>query len=255
MAWKTRWECWNICGVSYIELVSLPPLLFTLPVGMFGPYFGTDFTILSWCDSEGITSLLLNNLAVKYAQLREVGSMRATARAQQYPNPPDFYKALKDYYKHCKSLSFIRGSLVELSSNPTRSSNQTLCGALNLTRSLRSSRLLCRSDWAGLSIHGNEVLRHHLSCNYGLIIFHTLAGSCKWFSTKCSMVFDKPKVDINLHSSHHFLSSFVYSHRLLYLFQNTYRTTIDILERVGKVANSLYAKVHRSFLSMLTYSL
>ena len=69
------------------------------------------------------------------------------------------------------------------------------------------------------------------------------------------VVFDKPKVDVNLHSSHHFISSFVYSHRLLYLFQNTYRATIDLLERVGKVANSLYAKVHCSFLSMLTYSL
>jgi 26S proteasome regulatory subunit N6 len=46
---------------------------------------------------EDVTSLLSIKLAVKYAQLREVESMRAIARAHQNRNLADFEKALRDY--------------------------------------------------------------------------------------------------------------------------------------------------------------
>ena len=44
-----------------------------------------------------MTSLLSIKLASKYAQLRDVESMRAIARAHQKRNLADFEKALKDY--------------------------------------------------------------------------------------------------------------------------------------------------------------
>ena len=46
---------------------------------------------------EDVTSLLSIKLASKYAQLRDVESMRAIARAHQKRNLADFEKALKDY--------------------------------------------------------------------------------------------------------------------------------------------------------------
>lgn len=48
---------------------------------------------------EDVTSLLSVKLATKYAQLRDVESMRAVARAHQNRNLADFEKALKDYQK------------------------------------------------------------------------------------------------------------------------------------------------------------
>ena len=47
--------------------------------------------------SEDVTSLLSVKLALKYAQLRDVESMRAIARAHQKRNLADFETALRDY--------------------------------------------------------------------------------------------------------------------------------------------------------------
>ena len=46
---------------------------------------------------EDVNSLLTIKLALKYAQLRDVESMRAIARAHQNRNLADFEKALRDY--------------------------------------------------------------------------------------------------------------------------------------------------------------
>ena len=46
---------------------------------------------------EDVTSLLSIKLALKYAQLRDVESMRAIARAHQQRNLAEFEKALRDY--------------------------------------------------------------------------------------------------------------------------------------------------------------
>jgi 26S proteasome regulatory subunit N6 len=48
---------------------------------------------------EDVTSLLSIKLVLKYAQLREVESMRAIARAHQNRNLAEFEKALRDYQK------------------------------------------------------------------------------------------------------------------------------------------------------------
>ena len=58
---------------------------------------------------EDVTSLLSIKLASKYAQLRDVESMRAIARAHQKRNLADFEKALKDYQQ---------GTMVRVSSEP-----------------------------------------------------------------------------------------------------------------------------------------
>lgn len=63
---------------------------------------------------EDVTLLLSIKLATKYAQLRDVESMRAIARAHKNRNLADFEQALKDYQKgvyvvrHCVSFPITR---------------------------------------------------------------------------------------------------------------------------------------------------
>ncbi|RPD56373.1 proteasome regulatory particle subunit [Lentinus tigrinus ALCF2SS1-6] len=63
---------------------------------------------------EDVTSLLPIKLASKYAQLRDVESMRAIARAHQKRNLADFEKALKDYQQELSSDTTIRTHLSAL---------------------------------------------------------------------------------------------------------------------------------------------
>lgn len=56
---------------------------------------------------EDVTSLLSIKLASKYAQLRDVESMRAIARAHQKRNLADFEKALKDYQQGAAVESYV----------------------------------------------------------------------------------------------------------------------------------------------------
>lgn len=63
---------------------------------------------------EDVTSLLSIKLAVKYAQLREIESMRAIALAHQNRNLADFEKALRDYKHELSSDPTIRSHLAAL---------------------------------------------------------------------------------------------------------------------------------------------
>lgn len=54
-------------------------------------------SMLKPAQPEDVTSLLSIKLAAKYAQTREVESMRAVANAHQKRNLADFEKALRDY--------------------------------------------------------------------------------------------------------------------------------------------------------------
>ena len=56
---------------------------------------------------EDVTSLLSIKLASKYAQLRDVESMRAIARAHQKRNLADFEKALKDYQQGQQAIRVL----------------------------------------------------------------------------------------------------------------------------------------------------
>lgn len=59
--------------------------------------------LLVGAQPEDVNSLLSIKLATKYAQLRDVESMRAVARAHKDRNLADFEKALRDYQNgmHC----------------------------------------------------------------------------------------------------------------------------------------------------------
>lgn len=71
-----------LCKVM-LNLVSLAFLFFSCRINHIQP--------------EDVNSLLTIKLALKYAQLRDVESMRAIARAHQNRNLADFEKALRDY--------------------------------------------------------------------------------------------------------------------------------------------------------------
>jgi 26S proteasome regulatory subunit N6 len=71
-----------------------------------------------------VTSLLSIKLVLKYAQLREVESMRAIARAHQNRNLADFEKALREYKDGMRVFRMSRRSYMtmpspELSLDPT----------------------------------------------------------------------------------------------------------------------------------------
>ncbi|KNZ78228.1 putative 26S proteasome regulatory subunit rpn6 [Termitomyces sp. J132] len=63
---------------------------------------------------EDVTSLLTIKLAVKYAQLREVESMRAIALAHQARNLADFERVLREYKDELSSDPTIRSHLAAL---------------------------------------------------------------------------------------------------------------------------------------------
>ena len=56
---------------------------------------------------EDVTSLLSVKFALKYAQLRDVESMRAVARAHQNRNLADFEKALRDYREGRRQIDTV----------------------------------------------------------------------------------------------------------------------------------------------------
>lgn len=58
----------------------------------------------------------------------------------------------------------------------------------------------------------------------------------------CLLVFDEPEMDVRLGSPHSNLITIL----TIPYSQNTYGAAIDTLEQVGKVVDSLYAKVHIS---------
>lgn len=61
------------------------------------PHVGFNPSSFTHFQPDDVNSLLTIKLALKYAQLREVESMRAIARAHQNRNLADFEKALRDY--------------------------------------------------------------------------------------------------------------------------------------------------------------
>ncbi|RXW22652.1 hypothetical protein EST38_g3218 [Candolleomyces aberdarensis] len=66
---------------------------------------------------EDVNSLLTIKLATKYAQMRDVESMRAIARAHQERNLSEFEKALRDYRDELSSDPTIRSHLASLYDN------------------------------------------------------------------------------------------------------------------------------------------
>lgn len=154
---------------------------------------------------EDVTSLLSIKLAVKYAQLREIESMRTIALAHQNRNLSDFEKALRDY-KH------------ELSSDPTiRSHLAALYDTLlqqNLLRIVEPYSVV-EIDYVAKQVgQGRQDVEAKLSQMILDKVFHGVLDQGRG----CLIVFDELEAD------------------------NTYGAAIGTLEQVSKVVDSLYAK-------------
>ncbi|KAF8644776.1 hypothetical protein AX16_008282 [Volvariella volvacea WC 439] len=154
---------------------------------------------------EDVTSLLTIKLAVKYAQLREVESMRAIARAHQARNLAEFEKALRDYQHELSSDPTIRSHLAAL--------YDTLLEQ-NLLRIIEPYSVVEIDHVAELVGQGRQAVEAKLSQMILDKIFYGVLDQGRG----CVLVYNEPETD------------------------NTYGAAIDTLEQVAKVVDSLYAK-------------
>ncbi|KAI0771056.1 PCI-domain-containing protein [Trametes elegans] len=154
---------------------------------------------------EDVTSLLSIKLASKYAQLRDVESMRAIARAHQKRNLADFEKALKDYQQELSSDTTIRTHLSAL--------YDTLLEQ-NLLRIVEPYSVVEIEYIAQQVGQGRQAVELKLS---QMILDKVLNGVLDQ-GRGCLLIFEEPEAD------------------------RTYGAAIDTLEQVGKVVDSLYAK-------------
>ncbi|KAI0636483.1 PCI-domain-containing protein [Trametes polyzona] len=154
---------------------------------------------------EDVTSLLSIKLASKYAQLRDVESMRAIARAHQKRNLADFEKALKDYQQELSSDTTIRTHLSAL--------YDTLLEQ-NLLRIVEPYSVVEIEYIAQQVGQGRQAVELKLSQMILDKVFHGVLDQGRG----CLLIFEEPEAD------------------------RTYGAAIDTLEQVGKVVDSLYAK-------------
>ncbi|GLB39327.1 putative PCI-domain-containing protein [Lyophyllum shimeji] len=154
---------------------------------------------------EDVTALLTIKLAVKYAQLREVESMRAIALAHQARNLADFEKVLREYKDELSSDPTIRSHLAAL--------YDTLLEQ-NLLRIVEPYSVVEIEYVAQEVGQGRQAVEAKLS---QMILDKVLHGVLDQ-GRGCLLVFEPPEPD------------------------NTYGAAISTLEQVSKVVESLYAK-------------
>ncbi|KAF8056689.1 PCI-domain-containing protein [Lyophyllum atratum] len=154
---------------------------------------------------EDVTSLLTIKLAVKYAQLREVESMRAIALAHQARNLADFEKALREYKDELSSDPTIRSHLAAL--------YDTLLEQ-NLLRIVEPYSVVEIEHVAQEVGQGRQAVEAKLSQMILDKVFHGVLDQGRG----CLLIFDQPEAD------------------------DTYGAAIATLEQVSKVVHSLYAK-------------
>ncbi|KAJ6602551.1 hypothetical protein DFH09DRAFT_1257640 [Mycena vulgaris] len=157
---------------------------------------------------EDVHSLLSIKLAAKYAQLRDVESMRAIARAHQARNLADFEKALRDYREELSSDPTIRSHLAAL--------YDTLLEQ-NLLRIVEPYSVVELAHVATCVGQGRQAVEAKLSQMILDKVFHGVLDQGRG----CLLVFDDTEAD------------------------TTYATAIETLQQVGKVVESLYAKTVR----------
>ncbi|KAF9459082.1 proteasome regulatory particle subunit [Collybia nuda] len=154
---------------------------------------------------EDVNALLTIKLAAKYAQLREVESMRAIARAHQERNLADFEKALRDYKDELSLDPTIRSHLAAL--------YDTLLEQ-NLLRIVEPYSVVEIEHVASVVGQGRQAVEAKLSQMILDKVFHGVLDQGRG----CLLVFDEMEAD------------------------NTYDAAISTLEHVSKVVGSLYAK-------------
>ncbi|THH13833.1 hypothetical protein EW146_g6436 [Bondarzewia mesenterica] len=171
---------------------------------------------------EDVTSLLSIKLALKYAQLRDVESMRAVARAHQNRNLADFEKALRDYREGIISVVFGCNIIYQWLALYDTLLEQ------NLLRIVEPYSVVEIEFVAQQVGQGRQAVEAKLSQMILDKVFHGVLDQGRG----CLIVFDEPEAD------------------------NTYGAAIETLEQVSKVVDSLYAKVSfRAYLLLLgTYA-
>ncbi|EUC59446.1 26S proteasome non-ATPase regulatory subunit rpn6, putative, partial [Rhizoctonia solani AG-3 Rhs1AP] len=154
---------------------------------------------------EDVTSLLSIKLALKFAQLRDVESMRAIARAHQNRNLAEFEAALRDYKQELSLDPTIRSHLAAL--------YDTLLEQ-NLLRLIEPYGCVQLEHVAQGVGQSRQTVEKKLSqMILDKVFYGVLDQGNGWL-----VVFDEPVVD------------------------ETYDAAIQTVEQVGKVVQSLYAK-------------
>ncbi|KAF8515732.1 proteasome regulatory particle subunit [Hysterangium stoloniferum] len=154
---------------------------------------------------EDLPSLLSIKLAIKYAQLRDVESMRAVARAHQNRNLAEFQKALRDYRDELISDSTIRSHLATL--------YDTLLEQ-NLLRIVEPYSVVEIEHVAQMVGQERQGVEAKLS---QMILDKTFHGVLDQ-GCGCLLVFDEPEES------------------------GMYGAAIEMVEQIGNVVGSLYAK-------------
>ncbi|KAH8998364.1 PCI domain-containing protein [Lactarius hatsudake] len=154
---------------------------------------------------EDVNSLLSIKLALKYAQLRDVESMRAVARAHQTRDLAAFEQTLRDYREELSSDPTIRSHLAAL--------YDTLLEQ-NLLRIVEPYSVVEIEYVAQQVGQGRQDVEAKLSQMILDKVFHGVLDQGRG----CLLVFDEAETD------------------------DTYGAAIDTLAEVSKVVDSLYAK-------------
>jgi len=154
---------------------------------------------------EDVNALLSIKLALRFAQLRDIESMRAVARAHQNRNLADFEKALQDYKKELSSDSTIKSHLAAL--------YDTLLEQ-NLLRIIEPYSTVQISHIAEQVGQGTTQVEAKLS---QMILDKILNGVLDQ-GNGCLIVFDEPEEDA------------------------AYPMAIQTIAQIGKVVDTLYAK-------------
>ncbi|KAF5317785.1 hypothetical protein D9619_012521 [Psilocybe cf. subviscida] len=154
---------------------------------------------------EDVNSLLTIKLAAKYAEMRDVESMRAIARAHQNRNLADFERALREYRDELSSDPTIRSHLAALYDTLLE---QNL---LRIVEPYSTVEVAYVAECVGQEVQGIEAKLSQMILDK---VFYGVLDQGRG----CLIVYDQPEAD------------------------NTYGAAIDTLAQVSKVVQSLYAK-------------
>ncbi|KAJ8501706.1 hypothetical protein ONZ51_g468 [Trametes cubensis] len=176
---------------------------------------------------EDVTSLLSIKLASKYAQLRDVESMRAIARAHQKRNLADFEKALRDYRQELSSDPTIRTHLSALYDTLLEQNLLRIVEPYSVVeieyvaQQVGQDRQAVELKYAAPAVYMPDAVadipsprQNRLSQMILDKVFHGVLDQGRG----CLLIFEEPEAD------------------------RAYGAAIDTLEQVGKVVDSLYAK-------------
>lgn len=188
-----------------------------------------------------MTALLTIKLAVKYAQLRDVESMRAIARAHQDRNLAEFEKALRDYKDELSSDATIRSHLSALYDKLLE---QNLLRIVEPYSAVEIEYIAMQVGQARVAVEDKWVAWRRVAL--ARIIdanFQAIADDIGQSTTRCT--WSRPRLSACVWQARGRRERIeaISCNNSLNLSQEMYADAIATLEQVGKVVDSLYAKV------------